>query len=269
MAEHRSGNVQPPRGGMRLSGKVAIVTGGGSGLGQAIAVMFAKEGAKVVVSGRRTPPLEATVESITATGGSAVASTGDITDAVDVQRLMDTALSSFDQIDILVNNAGVMVSRATVTGCAEEDWRQTLETNLTGAFLCCKYALPELIKRRGNILFLSSVFGLIGGTNRAAYVASKGGLISLARGMALDYAPCGVRVNALCPAYIETDMNRELLVDLQRRGDLEAIIKRHPLGSLGEPTDVAYAAVYLASDEARWITGIALPIDGGMSVGTA
>ena len=252
---------------MRLKSKVAIVTGSGSGLGRGIALMFGREGASVVVNGRRPGPIDATAKAITDAGGRALAVPADVTVTADVQRLIRTTVDTFGQLDILVNNAGVMISRTNIVDCPEEDWRQTIDANLTSVFLSSKYALPELIKSRGNIINLSSILGLMGHPKRAAYGASKGALVILTRGMALDYAPHGVRVNAICPAFVETEINREFLAELRRRGEYETAIKRHPLGFLGEPDDVAYAAVYLASDEARWVTGVALPVDGGMSAG--
>ncbi len=254
---------------MRLKGKVAIVTGAGTGLGRSIALMFARDGASVVANGRRPAPIEATAKAITDAGGRAAAVPGDVTVVADIQRLIRTAVDTFGQLDILVNNAGLITSRTNAVECPEEDWRKMIEGNLTSVFLCSKYALPELIKSRGNIINLASVAGLLGSPNRAAYGASKGGVVILTRGMALDFARHGVRVNAICPAFVETEINRDFLAEIKQRGEYDALVKRHPLGSLGEPEDVAYAAVYLASDEARWVTGIALPVDGGMTAGLA
>ena len=252
---------------MRLKDKAVIVTGAGTGFGRSIATLFAREGARVVVNGRRPGPIAAVAEAIERAGGRAVPVAADVTVAADVRRLVATAVETFGRLDVLVNNAGVLPSRTKAADCSEADWRATLDGNLTSVFLCCKHALPALIEARGNIVNIASTAGLRPTRHRAAYGASKAGVVLLTRSVALDYARHRVRVNAVCPAFVETDLNREWLQALPRSG-YEALVKTHPLG-LGDPDDVAYAAMFLASDEAKWITGVALPVDGGATVASA
>jgi NAD(P)-dependent dehydrogenase (short-subunit alcohol dehydrogenase family) len=252
---------------MRLKDKVAIITGGGTGLGRAIALRFAQEGARVVVNGRRPGPIDEVAAQIIADGGQARAVAGDVTVGPDVERLVAEATAAFGALDILVNNAGIMVSRTPVSECSEADWSRMMDGNLTAVFRCSKAALPELRKARGNIVNIASIAGLRGFPNLAAYTTCKAGIVSLTKGMALDCAKDRVRVNAVCPAYVETDFTREFLNQLRRAGTFDALVARHPLG-LGQPEDVACAALYLASDEARWVTGVALPVDGGIMAGS-
>jgi NAD(P)-dependent dehydrogenase (short-subunit alcohol dehydrogenase family) len=250
---------------MRLREKVAIVTGAGTGIGKAIAIMFAREGARVVVNGRRAGPLDAVVDEIVQGGGTALSVVGDVTRATDVERMVRATVGGFGRLDVLVNNAGTIPERGPVGDLSEEGFRKTLDGNLVSTFLCSKTALPELLKTRGNIINIASLAGLRGTPNLAAYGAAKGGVVVLTKDMAVDYAGRGVRVNCICPAYVETDLNRDFLSRLKDTGAYEDLVRLHPLGFLGAPEDVAHGAVYLASDEARWITGIALVIDGGIS----
>jgi NAD(P)-dependent dehydrogenase (short-subunit alcohol dehydrogenase family) len=251
---------------MRLEGKVVVVTGAGTGLGRAIALRCGLEGAHVVVNGRRPAPIAAVADTIAAAGGRAVAVAADATQVAEIDRLLAGALEAFGRIDVLVNNAGVMVSRTTAADCADDDWTRTIEANLTGVFRCSTAALPALRRARGAIVNVASTAGLKGSASLAAYAAAKAGVVNLTRTMALECARDGVRVNAICPGYVETEMNRELMAAMRQSGAYEALVARHPLG-LGTPDDVAWAAVYLGSHEARWITGVALPVDGGLMAG--
>ncbi|MGY5055124.1 SDR family NAD(P)-dependent oxidoreductase [Streptomyces sp. 900105755] len=232
---------------MRLRGKAAVVTGGGTGIGRAVAELFAAEGAEVVVSGRRKGPLDETVAAIADCGGAAVAVPCDATDAADVEQLTEATLRAFGQIDILVTSAGAVVNRTSVADCTDADFTATLDVNLRGAFLCSRQMVPELRRTRGNIVHIASVFALVGMPGSAAYTAAKGALVSMARATAVDLGPDGIRVNAVCPAYVETDLNREMLDSLRREGGFGAVLGRLPLGHLGEPVDIAQAVLYLAS----------------------
>ncbi|HXH82735.1 MAG TPA: glucose 1-dehydrogenase [Candidatus Tectomicrobia bacterium] len=251
---------------MRLRGKVAIVTGGGSGIGRAIAERFGREGAAVVVNGRRPGPIAEVADAIRKAGGRAQAAVADVTAADECETLVQAALEGFGRLDVLVNNAGGIVARAPAGETRDEAWEWTLEANLTSAFRCSRAALGPLAIARGAIVNVASVAGAKGTPGNAAYAAAKAGMINLTKSMALDYAARGIRVNAICPGFIETDFNRDHLAALRRTGEFDALVVKHPLG-LGQPEDIAWAAVYLASDEARWVTGVALPVDGGMLAG--
>lgn len=250
---------------MRLKGKVAIVTGGGSGLGQAIAERFAAEGASVVLGGRRQQRLDAVRAAIEAAGGHAATAAGDVRVAADARRLVDVALDEFGRLDLLVTSAGVLPVRVPLGECPEDAWNAILSTNVTGVYQCCRAAIGALCESRGNIVNVASVAGLKGVPSNAAYSISKAAVIQLTRSMAVDYASHGVRVNAICPAVIETDLNRDMLAERRAAGTYEALVKRHPLGCFGEPSDAVNAALFLAGDEAKWITGVALPVDGGVA----
>ena len=244
---------------MRLQGKVALITGFGSGLGQAIAVRFAKEGAKVVGLSRRQEAGEQTIEQIHSVGGEAIFVSADVRDDTDVQAAVAKAIHSFGGLDIVVNSAGIRIT-GTATEISKEEWDAVLGTNLTGTFLVSRAAIPELRRRGGGcIINIAAVSGIHGSSGRVAYSASKGGVVNLTEAMALDHAAEHIRVNCICPGPTETPMTTVTSPEQRIRMD-----KRVPIGHIGQPEDVAEAALYLASDAARQVTGAILAVDGGL-----
>ena len=249
---------------MRLKGKVAIVTGAGSGIGEATALTFVAEGAKVVVADVADSEGNDTVEQIRAAGGDAVYVHTDVTSSDDIQRMVRTTIGNYGKLDVLFNNAGIAM-RLAVADLPEEDWDRCIDINLKGAYLGSKYAIPAMIENgSGSIINTASIYGIVGGPNRAAYVASKGGIVNLTRGMALDYADKNIRVNCICPGFTETPLLQNIL---ETPTKYKALVDQHPIGRLAQPLDIAYGALYLASSESAFVTGIALPIDGGYTAG--
>lgn len=249
----------------RLEGKRAIVTGAAMGLGEAIAKMFAREGAAVACLDKNREANEAVAASIRSEGAIAFAVNGDVSVGAEVERMARGAVEALGGINALVNNAGVIASRETVVGTTEADWDVTMRVNVKGVFLMSKAVIPSMIRQGGgSIINLSSITGLVGLPARAAYSASKGAVSILTRQMAIDFGKDNIRVNAINPSFVVTSLNRELFDRMKAEGEpWRALLEQHPLGRLGEPEDVAQAALFLASDESRWITGALLPVDGG------
>ena len=245
----------------RLAGKTAAITGAGRGIGRAIALRLAAEGASVVLNSL-SDSAETVAAEITAAGGQAIAFRGDVSKAEDVARLIETTTAAYGRLDILVNNAGITRDNLLLR-MNEEDWDAVLDTNLKSVYLCCRAALKPLLKSRGSghIINISSIIGLSGNAGQANYAASKAGIIGLTKSLAKELASRQVTVNAIAPGFIVTDMTAGLPEEAQ-----QTLIKRIPLGSLGAPEDVAAAVAFLVSDEARYITGQTLTVDGGMSL---
>jgi NAD(P)-dependent dehydrogenase (short-subunit alcohol dehydrogenase family) len=242
----------------RLDNKVAIVTGGGSGIGRAAAILFAREGASVVVADI-TGAEEETARSI---GNSAVAARADVSKSADVKAMIETARTRFRRLDILFNNAGIEGPQAATADCPEDDFDRVIAVNLRGVFLGMKYGIPAMLESGGgSIVNTASVAGLVGFAGLPAYSASKGGVIQLTRTAALEYATRNIRVNAICPGVIWTPMVERFAGGTSAGRD--AMIAMEPVGRLGTPEEVAAMALYLASDESAFVTGTALPIDGG------
>jgi NAD(P)-dependent dehydrogenase (short-subunit alcohol dehydrogenase family) len=252
---------------MRLKDKVSIITGAGSGLGKEMALLFAREGSKVVVAELKEESGKRVAEKIRRQGGSALFVQVDVSRASDAERMTQETLKAYGRIDVLVNNAGINPSRTSLADTSEEHWDLTLTVNLKGVFLCSKYVLPPMVRQGGgSIIHIASAAGLIGCSSRAAYSASKGGVVGLTRSMAVDYAPQGVRVNSICPGFIETELTHSYFENIrQDEKRWQHIIELHALNRIGVPSDVAHAALFLASDESSWITGLNLAVDGGFT----
>lgn len=248
----------------RLENKVAIITGAGSGIGRATALLFAKEGAKVVLADIDTKEGESTRAAIESEGGSAIFVRTDVSNPKDIDQLVETTINHYSRIDILFNNAGIYAP-LTVPETNLETWQRIIEVNLTGVFLCSKAVLPHMIKQGGGIIVntSSSVGWHDAVTGAAAYCASKGGVTLLTRAMAVDHAKENIRVNCICPGPTETPLlHRALDPDFLRK-----FAATLPVGRTAKPEEIAAGALFLASDEASFITGIALPIDGGQTAG--
>jgi NAD(P)-dependent dehydrogenase (short-subunit alcohol dehydrogenase family) len=248
----------------RLDGKVALVTGGGSGIGRAICERFAREGAQVAVADWHRDAANETVARIRAEGGQSIATGGDVARPEDAERMVDESVAAFGQLDVLIANAGQALV-ATAVETTPEQWERTIGTNLTGCFLLTRAAIPRLIAAGGgSIVLTASQLAFVGAERFAAYAASKGGVLNLARALALDHARDKIRVNALCPGAVETPLLLDQFKDRDGpQGSLADLTALHPLGRLGRPEEIAAAALFLASDEASFVTGSALVVDGG------
>ncbi|OGK19767.1 hypothetical protein A3D80_03405 [Candidatus Roizmanbacteria bacterium RIFCSPHIGHO2_02_FULL_40_13b] len=248
---------------MRLQHKVALITGGGTGIGAEIARMFAREGAQVVVCGRREKPLKEVVDEIDRSGGEAMYCMTDVSSQKQIQEMLSTVRLKFGSIDILVNNAGVYIPD-DVTSTSEEEWDKVMDIDAKGVYLMSKAVLPDMIKNgKGKIINIASIAGLFGFEKSAAYCAAKGAVVNLTREMALDYAPKGICVNAIAPGIIDTDMTKPFLENEQAK---QGFLSKTPVGRVGIPADIAYGAVYLASDESSFVAGQTLVIDGGWTI---
>ena len=249
---------------MRLNEKVAIITGAASGIGKATAKLFAEHGAKTVIADIDTEGGELTVADIKNKEHQGSFIQTDVSIHEKTQKMVDHTINLYGKLDILVNSAGIAM-RLPVEELPEDDWHHCLGVNLTGVFLCSKAAIPAMRKNGGgSIINLSSIYGLVGAEVRAAYVASKGAVTNLTRGMALDYAEDNIRVNCICPGFVETPLVAGVV---KNPDEYQKLANKHPLRRLGQPTEIAYGALYLASDESAFVTGIALPIDGGYTAG--
>ena len=248
----------------RLRGKVAVVTGGNSGIGEAIAKAFAREGASVVMTGRRQGELDRVVNDIVKAQGKAFAVAGSVTDESHVQETVRRTVEQFGQLDILVNNAGVGDFGKRLHEIDDATWARVLDVNLTGVFRMTRAVLPQMLKQaKGAIINISSVASLIGLPALSAYAASKGALDALTRALAVDYAKEGIRCNVVNPGLIDTPMAAPLMSNPDL---LSPILSHYPLRRAGKPEEVAHMVLYLASDEATWVTGGTFRIDGGMTI---
>ena len=240
--------------------KVALVTGGSSGIGRATALAFAKKGAKVVIADWIES--EETMDLIENLGGEAIFVKCDVSKSADVKALIEKTIATFGRLDFAFNNAGIEGTSASTQDCSEENWDKTIGINLKGIWLCMKHEIPVMLKKdKGVIVNCSSVAGLVGFQGLPAYVASKHGVIGLTKTAALEYAKLGIRVNAVCPGVIQTPMIDRLTG--KKKESINQFAGLEPVGRFGLPEEIANAVIWLCSDEASFVTGIAMPVDGG------
>ena len=249
---------------MRLENKAALITGGTSGIGEAVALLFAREGAKIAITGRNATRGHAVTARILESGGKATFVRTDVRKAAECKRAVDETLGSFGRLDILFNNAGVFFPQ-TALECTEEEWDLQIDVNLKGTFLMSKYALAPMISQGGGVIVNnSSGWGLVGGDKAVAYCASKGGVVLLTKAMAIDHGRQGIRVNCICPGDVDTPMLPE---DARLRGlDWKTYLAgcaNRPMGRIGTAEEIAKTVLFLASDDSSFMTGAALAVDGG------
>ncbi|MZG54493.1 MAG: SDR family oxidoreductase [Nitrospinae bacterium] len=244
---------------MRLKDKTAIITGGGSGIGLATARVFHQEGAKVIIFGRRKEKLEKAVDDL---NGPAKFVQGDMTNNDDLDKLINETLHHFKGIDILVNNAGLF-NGAPLHEISDSQWDEMMDINIRSVFQLTRRVLPVMLaQKKGSIIHISSILGLIAVPQVAAYNVSKGALNQFSRSIAVEYGPSGIRSNSICPGLIETEMTEDLMKDADLMKEWS---KEYPIGRFGRAEDVANACLYLASDESSFVTGTVLPVDGGFT----
>jgi NAD(P)-dependent dehydrogenase (short-subunit alcohol dehydrogenase family) len=254
---------------MRLKDEVVMVTGGGSGIGQAACLLFAKEGARVAVGDLVSESAAATSAKIVEAGGWAMHGQVDVTNSSSVEAFVAEVFHQYGRVDVLVNNAGGPITFTTVLDSTEPDWDKTLALNVRSVFLVSRLVLPSMIKnKKGSIINIGSMVGLTGWKNRAAYSAAKGAVIALTRAMAADHGKDGIRVNCICPG---VTLTAAVLHSMQPNSafpnglDQQTLEQQTPIGRLGKPLDIAEAIVFMASNQASWITGAVLPVDGGVT----
>ena len=249
-----------------LEGKVALVTGGTSGIGRETAVLFAKAGAKVVVAGRREPEGKETVELIRAAGGDGLFLKADVSKASEVEALIQKTVEKFGRLDAAFNNAGIEGVWVPLVKQTEEDWDRTIDVNLKGVWLCLKYEILQMLKQGGGgaIVNMASIGGLVGFSGAAAYSASKHGVMGLTRAAALENARSKIRINAVCPGAVETALADRVFGAPSVH---KYVVSIHPIGRFGKPAEIAEAVVWMCSDRASFMTGQSLVLDGGFLAG--
>ncbi len=249
---------------MKLEEKVALITGGTTGIGYATALLFLQNGARVAITGRAKETGEEAIRELKRQGfKECLFIQGDVSKPADAERMVKATLRQFGKLDVLFNNAGIWIS-GTAEKTSEADWNKVIDINLKGCFLCSKYAIPYLKENKGVIINTSSCDGLVGEPDAVAYCASKGGVVLLTKAMALDCAKYGVRVNCVCPGYVMTRMLEvDLPQDMSMEKYLKIISKEHPIERIAEPEEIARAVLFLASEDSSFVTGVALPVDGG------